>query len=1051
MAHQKRSGKTSMGNTSSSSCPDDKDNPETLIDVFRCFICMEKLQDAHLCPFCSKLCCYVCISRWLVEQRKQCPHCRAPLHVHELVNCRWFEEVANQVESLQIMANKTSHLTNLNDKDLCPTHNEEKLSVYCWTCKTCICHKCALFGGTHTNHTFKQLELVYETHLSQVKEEVSQLRSRLVELVGFVSDVEQNVEVVRSAKDEKVREIRNAVELMVSRLDAQLKVKLISLMRQKNALTLETEQLEHLLQEIEHQLNSCSRSQLISKSPDLLKMINQVRSKPMSSFSCTPIPADFVSEIVPNYDTGTFLIKNFTKLQQKGDAIYSTPLHVNGLCWRLKVYPNGNGSVRKEYLSVFLELSSGFPEISKYEYRVQMIHQNSTKIIQREFVSDFEVGECWGYNRFFRLDLLAEEGYLNTSKDTLELRFKVRASTFFQKCRDQQWYINQLLRQQSQNLSQIRELKDRLEREQMKSLTLAQSATATTSDGMGKLTKYKLIPDSHVDDLLFVQQQQAIFNDATSFSITDDLKKLSSDASRNRNRSGIHENHSNESARKCELSQQQAQKSSHDKSKDKSLEKAKQSSSATMSNETKTTTSLAISFSSPNLATNTSFSSSSDSDGLDNACGITNRIVKIQNLLDDVSSIDDNEHNEESLNLAGENDVEYAELTQRMIFPATVQKAQNQLDNVETSESDLMIMNLFEASSNCESTSSHSSNSSATALRPITSVLDSIETVPSSTIIGALASNISKNSISNNLSSDLHPESSSGHSLPTPIHESNTCASPVWKTQKHLNDLIHNVKLLNSDEKSYQMPSTSIQNVYKRNPRTIRHKRFSLNENSIDADNIDVSFPFPHDFDNMKKYTDDIWQKTVSSDCGDQSIQVWEKQPEASKPTMAWSTSSSSLYVPPPRNSFYDDEIWSNMSGGNIFFPASGPSTSSTKRLSTTTDSKNRTKKTFGLKSQNAPSTSTAIDSDDDLIKKRLSLSSLRNSLCRQKALENLNNGNVAQSSAFPSDSSDDFLQALSNMSFDIGSMTNSRSEDDNKTSNSKKKNKSEQQRPNSS
>lgn len=54
-----------------------------------------------------------------------------------------------------------------------------------------------------------------------------------------------------------------------------------------------------------------------------------------------------------------------------------------------------------------------------------MLHKNSTKIIQREFVSDFEVGECWGYNRFFRLDLLADEGYLNTAKDTLELRFQV--------------------------------------------------------------------------------------------------------------------------------------------------------------------------------------------------------------------------------------------------------------------------------------------------------------------------------------------------------------------------------------------------------------------------------------------------------------------------------------------------------------------------------------------------------------------------------------------------------------------------------------------------
>lgn len=54
-----------------------------------------------------------------------------------------------------------------------------------------------------------------------------------------------------------------------------------------------------------------------------------------------------------------------------------------------------------------------------------MIHQGSrdtSKNIVREFASDFEIGECWGYNRFFRLDLLASEGYLNTELDTLILR-----------------------------------------------------------------------------------------------------------------------------------------------------------------------------------------------------------------------------------------------------------------------------------------------------------------------------------------------------------------------------------------------------------------------------------------------------------------------------------------------------------------------------------------------------------------------------------------------------------------------------------------------------
>lgn len=669
------------------------------------------------------------------------------------------------------MANKTSTTTNLNDKDLCPTHSDEKLSVYCWTCKVCICHKCALWGGTHSNHTFKQLELVYETHLSQVKEEVSQLRARLVELIGFVSDVEQNVEVVRSAKDEKVREIKNAVELMVSRLDAQLKVKLISLMRQKNALTSEAEQLEHLLLEIETQLNNCSRSQLIGKSPDLLKMINQLRTKPMSSYSSTPVPADFVSEIVPTYDTGLFLMKNFTKLQQKGDAIYSPPLHVNGLCWRLKVYPNGNGSVRKEYLSVFLELSSGFPEISKYEYRVQMIHQNSNKIIQREFVSDFEVGECWGYNRFFRLDLLADEGYLNTAKDTLELRFQVRASTFFQKCRDQQWYINQLLRQQSQHLSQIRETKDRLEREQMKNLTL-------THPNMPK--NVKIVKSSDMKSLFDDDDDSMNF-----MSLTNDLRKLSSDASKNRIKSHHQENKSNKKSEKTKQSSTSQQASTTQNEPGKSTTTTTITTIAASSSSTAntlltgpatTTTSLAISFSTPNLASNTSFCSNSDSSDVD-SCNVS--AVKVQNLLEELS-LDESAADHDSLNLVGENDVEYAELTQRMVPPSSSQKmlaTRNSEVDTTTSSNELMLpINLFEASSDSSSSSSshNSLTSSSNIARTNSSVLDTTF-LNDSTDVNASNDQISVTINNYDPMTDFMAQENSAHSLPPEI------ASPVWK------------------------------------------------------------------------------------------------------------------------------------------------------------------------------------------------------------------------------------------------------------------------------
>jgi tripartite motif-containing protein 37 len=68
------------------------------------------------------------------------------------------------------------------------------------------------------------------------------------------------------------------------------------------------------------------------------------------------------SEITPQYHSGTFPIKNYSFLQQNLDPIYSQSLHVNGLIWRLKVYPDGNGTVRGTYLSVFLELNNGLNE-----------------------------------------------------------------------------------------------------------------------------------------------------------------------------------------------------------------------------------------------------------------------------------------------------------------------------------------------------------------------------------------------------------------------------------------------------------------------------------------------------------------------------------------------------------------------------------------------------------------------------------------------------------------------------------------------------------------
>nr|CAD7400489.1 unnamed protein product [Timema cristinae] len=679
----------------------EKGEGKTLAEVFRCFICMEKLRDAHLCPHCSKLCCYVCIRRWLTEQRSQCPHCRASLHLQELVNCRWAEEVTQQLDTLQAATLFTGRIPDV-DKDRCELHHHEKLSVYCWSCRQCICHQCALWGGTHSGHTFKPLEEVYEQHVTQIKDEVSQLRRRLIELISLVKEVERNVESVRAAKDERVREIRNAVELMIARLDSQLKAKLLTLMGQKNSLTQETEQLEALLQEVEHQLHSCARSELINKSTDLSRMIYQMRKKPMASFVTAPVPADFHSEIVPGYDSSSFVMQLFTQLQHKADPVYSPPLHINGLCWRLKVYPDGNGVVRGNYLSVFLELSAGFPETSKYEYRVEMIHQGSrdaSKNIVREFASDFEIGECWGYNRFFRLDLLASEGYLNTLNDTLILRFQVRPPTFFQRCRDQQWYIGQMVTVQNQYVTQLNELKERLAIEITRNSNGTIKATTENDSSLGSSN---IPPEAFPGSVCMDQPSSFNYRPNVGINLTlPHIPTKSYGAQSHLSLTGSRHNDSSSTLSTCGSSHSQVKSSAG------SCRKSHSAKSRGGANNRHLLPPLTTSLSSPNLL-NTAVvivsSTSSESEDLsetEEECSQNNIANNINTDLPVNNSNDENDVDNKTM--SGENDVEYC-LSQPLLLRDKDDSTNSALSASRMSHTgisdvlgeELMLLHLFE-------------------------------------------------------------------------------------------------------------------------------------------------------------------------------------------------------------------------------------------------------------------------------------------------------------------------------------------------------------------
>ena len=71
----------------------------------------------------------------------------------------------------------------------------------------------------------------------------------------------------------------------------------------------------------------------------MLCAVERAQRRAVSSFTLHNVPADFQSEVVPAYNSSAFTIEDFSHCRNQSDPIYSQPLIVDGLKWRLKVKP----------------------------------------------------------------------------------------------------------------------------------------------------------------------------------------------------------------------------------------------------------------------------------------------------------------------------------------------------------------------------------------------------------------------------------------------------------------------------------------------------------------------------------------------------------------------------------------------------------------------------------------------------------------------------------------------------------------------------------------
>ena len=95
-------------------------------------------------------------------------------------------------------------------------------------------------------------------------------------------------------------------------------------------------------------------------------------------------------------------------------------------------------------------MSKGYENENKYEYKIELVHSRLVKdSIVREYSSNFDIGECWGYNQFVLLSDI-EDNFL-WDDDSLNFNVSVRNPSYRSFVRDQNNYIENLEKKLNQS------------------------------------------------------------------------------------------------------------------------------------------------------------------------------------------------------------------------------------------------------------------------------------------------------------------------------------------------------------------------------------------------------------------------------------------------------------------------------------------------------------------------------------------------------------------------------------------------------------------------
>ena len=405
--------------------------------IIKCYICLGKIKNPCMCPKCQKLTCEECIEKWLLEKKNQCPHCRVTLNFNQLIHLSFMTDVANYID--KISASKKTEET-----EICAKHQIQNL-YYCADCEMPLCSDCYMLEDKHKKHKIKKIDDVYKAHLELIKIEKEGLDIEETTLRKYLKDISEKIIEIGNTKYKKIKETEEFFKNIRNQIQTQSQDVITNLLEKKQNIEMKLKEIQNYMKNFTFQIKNSSKNEIINQSNNLIKSLKEIKLKLLTeNADIDKFPNNFSLNIqnplVPKYESGIFEVRNFENI--KSDKVmYSQEMRIGGLTWKMKLYPKGNPTSKGEYISIFLELQNGVNEPSKYYYILELINFKNRRNYCMEYSSNFTNGECWGYSKFYKIDKLKEDGFLNENGDMI-IKVHIRPESFEQLSRDLKGYID---------------------------------------------------------------------------------------------------------------------------------------------------------------------------------------------------------------------------------------------------------------------------------------------------------------------------------------------------------------------------------------------------------------------------------------------------------------------------------------------------------------------------------------------------------------------------------------------------------------------------------